>query len=255
MRYDLSSRELRVRDYYRIGWEVLKREKNRFLILLLVVGLPSTILESWLYVRWDVNPAGFENSGYSMLIMIITQVFMVFASACVYVVTENDLEERSISFGTVLARIVRRFPMFVLALLLYYAVVMLGFLMLVIPAFYFIIVFSFYLLFMVLEDKDFWDGFGGSRRLVRGHFWHVTGMTLAFLLPGFVVFLIVFFWPEARLANGIVSFLSHAYTMFYSILLTLLFLNVRQVWKPAAPVSENPEGAATGQLPPETPVS
>lgn len=120
MRYDLSSGELRVRDYYRIGWDVLKRNRSKALLLLVVICLPAALLETWLRSIWNVTPFGEDASGYGSIIMLLTSIVVAIVSAVMFLVTEYDMRDEKVSIHALLVRVVRCAHIIIAALILYY---------------------------------------------------------------------------------------------------------------------------------------
>jgi hypothetical protein len=114
---------------------------------------------------------------------------ILFYMSLIYAVAKRRLNETT-SFMTVVQEVFPKFWRATGATVVFIIVLILGALLLVVPAIYWLTAGYFFMYFIVLDDRSLWDSFGASVRLVKGHFWEVLGahvlmvvIALAFLMP------------------------------------------------------------------------
>jgi hypothetical protein len=138
-------------------------------------------------VDWS---GGFLGQGISFILNPLAFGFgTLFYTALIFAVQKRHLNEKT-SFFEAVQSVFPKFWRAVGAAVVFGLILILGVLLLVIPAVYWITVLYFFMYLLVLEDKRLWDAFEASSELVKGHFWKIlvahgltVVITLALIMP------------------------------------------------------------------------
>jgi len=231
MRHDLTTATLRVRDMYRVGYDVLRRNGMHMLLLLVATAIPAAAVETGLNGYFDVDPLAATNVGYGML--STTAAWLVNAIAMIYLMqlTADDLRERRVAADALFTVVARRYIPLLVGYFLTMLLFLIGMVLFIVPGIIVMVLLAFFPSFMVIENDGIFDSFGNSYRLVKGHFFHVLGMSLALMLPMLVVVLVL----QSAVTNAVTQFLAlaigNALNFYFVIMITVFFLNVRQTWR------------------------
>jgi hypothetical protein len=138
-----------------------------------------------------VVPVRLLEVGVSPFFGIVGLVLGPLTSAIATLIVIDAFERRQPTFSTVWQRAGRRLAPLIVATVLYFLIVAVGFVLVVIPGILFAVWFAFYGQVVVAERGRPIKSFGRSRRLVRGHWWRVFGILIvAWLLVAFVAGLV-----------------------------------------------------------------
>lgn len=233
MRQDLTTATLRVRDMYRIGYDVLRRNGMHMLLLLLATAIPAAAVETGLNGYFDVDPLTGSNVGYGMLSS--SAAWLVNAIALIYLMrlTADDLRERSVTVDALFAVVGRKYIPLLVGYFLTMLLFLIGLVLFIVPGIIVMVLLAFFPSFMVIENDGIFDSFGNSYRLVKGHFFHVLGMSLALMLPMLVVVFILQSAVTGAVTQFLVLTIGNALNFYFVIMITVFFLNVRQTWRVA----------------------
>lgn len=247
MRHDLSTATLRVRDIYRIGYDVLRRNGTHMILLLLATAVPAAVVETALNSYFGVDPLAGTNAGYGLLTS--TAAWLVNAIALIYLMqlTADDLRERPVIAVALFSVVGRRYIPMLIGYFLTMLLFLIGMVLFIVPGIVVMVLLAFFPAFLVIENEEIFSSFSKSYRLVKGHFFHVLGMSLALLLP----VLLVVFLLQAAVNNAVTQFLvlviGNTLNFYFIIMITVFFLNVRRTWREA-----DAETAALADASPET---
>ena len=243
MRYDLSTATLRVRDIYSIGYDVLCRKGMHMLLIFFVSVVPAAVIETMLNVHFEVSPLDGTNAAYGLLSTSAAWLLNVIALIYLLLLTTEDLRENDVTALKLFTVVGRRYVPMLIAYVLFSLTFLVGIVLFIVPGIIVLVLLAFFPAFLVIENDGIFRSFGNSIRLVKGHFFHVLGMSLALIFP----VLVVVFLLEAAASNAMSAFLAllvgNTLSFYYIIMITVFFLNVRKTWKEAP--AEHPQETAT----------
>ena len=249
MRYDLSSGTLRVRDIYRIGWDVVTRNGLFMLLLLALTSLPAALLTTLLNDHWGVVPSEGINFGYGLLSSMLSSLITMIASAAVMWLTAEDLREREVTGAKMLAVVGRCYVPLIIGYIGWMVMFMIGMALFVVPAIFVMVWYAFFPTFIVVEGNGVLDAFSNSYRLVKGNFFHVLGMSIALMLPVLVVLMIMEMAVTTPTTQFVVLVFEHTVMFYLYAMFTVFFMNVRKTWK----LPEERQDAVVEAAPAEVP--
>ncbi len=245
MRYDLSTTTLRVRDVYRIGYDVLRRNGMHMLLMFFVSVVPAGILETMLNAHFDVNLLDGSNAGFGLLSTSAAWLLNVIAMIYLMRLTAEDVRENDVTALKLFTVVGRIYIPMLISYILFLLTLLVGLVLFIVPGIIVMVLLAFYPAFMVIENDGIFRSFGNSIALVKRHFFHVLGMSIALIFP----VLMVTFLLEAAASNDMSRFLAllvgNTLMFYYIIMITVFFLNVRKTWKETAVVESEeavPEG-------------
>jgi hypothetical protein len=231
MRYDLSTATLRVRDIYRIGWDVLTRNSLHMLLLFGASVAPAAVVETMLNHTWGVDPVTGVNVGRGLLSSSIAWTLLAISLIYIMRLTAEDIRGNTPTAAQLFTVVLRAYvPM--LAGYVFLAIsFLIGLILFVVPGILVIVWLSFFPAFIVIENESLFASFGASYRLVRGHFFHVIGMSLALLLPILLVVLLLQMAVSGPSSQFFALLLGNTLNFYFTIMVSVFFLNVRKTWK------------------------
>lgn len=139
-------------------------------------GSSLALIEIFMGFFWP----DFVKSSSLMLLPASFSIHVLFLMALIEAV-KCSFEGEDFMFGGVVLSAWRRIWRGLCANVLYYLIIVLGLLLLIVPAFYWMTIFAFFLFTLVLEDLSPWAAFRRSKELVSGEFWKVF-KSLSFIL-------------------------------------------------------------------------
>ncbi|MCB2203541.1 hypothetical protein KQI65_02240 [bacterium] len=247
MRYDLSTSVLRVRDLYRIGYDILRRNAQHMLLMFFVTVLPGAALKTGLDGYFGFDPVTLENFQYGMLSTLIAMLFTIVNAIYLMRLTAEDVRENPVRVDELFKVTVRLYVPVAIAYLIIFLGLMLGLVLFVLPGIVFMVYMGFFATFMVIDGAGVFESMSKSARLVQGHFFHVVGISLAIFLPFLIVSMILETMAVTPLARFLVMLITEPMNFIVLIMGTVFYMNVRIHWKEvppeaeAAPVTESRE--------------
>ncbi len=255
MRYDLSSQTLRVRDIYRLGWDIFTRNRIVMLVLFITSTLPSALSEVMLNNYWDVDLQQPGDLGYSILSSMIASLFSFIAVIGLTWMTANDVRENRFTIDQLFVAVGRCFLPILIGAIGWAILFFIGMLFLFVPGILVMVWYAFFPAFIVIERKGILTAFSDSYRLVQGRFFHVLGMSLAVTLPAIAIGMLMELGVTTPLSMFFVLAVSSLIMFYPQVMFTVFFLNVRSTWK--LPEERGGVSSETGQgesgLPPLEP--
>jgi uncharacterized membrane protein len=122
------------------------------------------------------------------IIFIAILISCVFYSAMIYRI-DNVVNQRDDDFVGVLLLALKKFPVILVAGILYTIAITIGTLLLVVPGIILMISLAFCGYFILLEDMGGYDALMASHRLVWGDWWRTN---IVFFVPTLVIFIVFF---------------------------------------------------------------
>lgn len=151
-----------------------------------LIGLNSSSFEG----RVNANQLPFPPSyfGIFFLLIIISVLFQTVLRMSLIKACQDSIFDRPISIGECLKLGLSKFFPYLIAGILIWLSVTVGFILLIIPGIIFLVWFSLFEPVIVIEDIGYASALGRSRSLVKGYFWRTLGF---FIVTGLLVFIIV----------------------------------------------------------------
>ncbi|MFZ1729349.1 MAG: hypothetical protein WBQ23_08525 [Bacteroidota bacterium] len=213
-------------SYYRIGSEILTRYGKHFLVLILLIVLPTSVMgQDWfLSAVRDYSPS--LGSIAAIAAIVFPQLLQFAAIIYVVLLAAHELQRKVVTAGSLTALVRDNYLPVLGGSIVYLLFVIVGLVLLVIPGLIIGLLFCFYLEFMLIEHEGIFAAFTKSLDLVRKYFWRTVLVNLAFMLPlamGIVLPDILDFDP---LQNTVNSFVFSAYNLIITLPHIVFFFNL-----------------------------
>lgn len=230
MEVELAQRMLSVGNYYRIGWHIITRYWLHALLLILIFAVSAATIEAILNAVWEVDPDTLQNAGYGFLASTLAALIMLPAEMYVIQLAARSLRGEVPDAARLRSSSLRLFLPAMVVSLAFGFLIIAGLILFLVPGVYLMVIYSFILYFLALDGRGTWTCFGDSRALVRGHFWHVLGVSIAMVLPGLLISWLLAAIVGGQPGNFATSLFFNVYTIYASAMGTVFFLNARAVW-------------------------
>ena len=231
MRYDLSTATLRVRDMYRIGWDVVTRNSLHLLVMFGVSVVPAAVVETALNHLWEVDPVKGINIGYGLLATSVAWLLLDISLIYVMRMTAEDVRGNTPRGEQLFSVVLRAYIPMLIGYILAMISMLIGLIFFIVPGILIIVWLGFLEEFIVIEGMNVFASFGASYRLVRGHFFHVLGMSLALLLPILLIVMLLQLAASGPTSQFVALLIGNTLNFYSLIMFTVFFLNVRKTWK------------------------
>ena len=228
---DLGVETLGFMALVRLGWKVIRADWLVLLAVRVLISVPSEFFLSLMPTPEAENLTSIARS--IRVSQFIETVFGVIATLAIAWVVQERLAGRRPALWPTLGHALRRWPAAVLTGWLGGIITVLMLLLLIVPGIIYAGYFTFAAIAVSLRACSGSGALDYSKRLVKGRWWIVVGSAIAFVLP--TVAVIVFQniagqflpeYPHRAMVEGVVSDIA---TIFFTVCLTVMFLNLDAV--------------------------
>lgn len=158
------------------------------ILTFIVLGL----LGNSLFIFSDIS----KTAHFDLLVSALSWIVMTWAVIASVLLSEKALNGETISLKDIKFIDLSGFAKVFIAVLIYFAVMMGGLILFIVPGIIWAVFFTFFYLPIILEHKGIVEGYKMSKKLVKGYFWSIF----------FITFLI-------GLSAGILEFIPHPFKL------------------------------------------
>ncbi|HJY98460.1 MAG TPA: hypothetical protein VJ227_01975 [Patescibacteria group bacterium] len=184
-----------------------KKENFVYFLKIYLIFLPAAVL-SWAYnpSRGSVEAFLIANPVYILLVLLFTLIYLFLAfwvAISVIIAMQRAVDGGELSYKNTYSTAWKYLGKYALLQIVIGPIIVIGFTLLIIPGLMFLIWFSFAGFELVTKGKGVRASISGSRNLVKGRFWAVSGRFIVFGLFNILVQIIFSLVPFG--IGGVIS--------------------------------------------------
>lgn len=242
--------EFKLGDILSSGWRIYKSRFKTILMIILIIYVPINILLSFMTIGTPQAEQGLSELRYYFQMQQFLETFIgVLAIMAIAFVVERSLAGEDIGYRRALRVSISRWGSAIGTNILAGLIIFGLFLLLIIPGVIWYVYYTFIVFVVVLRGTGGKTALDYSKSLVKGKWWKVFGITLLFIILGFIIYFIVdipfWFAPENILTYTISYTIGDIFNALFTVALVVFFLNLDYLKNAQQPsgISDSEEGS------------